>query len=76
MAIIIEKTDAAFNTQLKNFAGKISNYSATLGLTAAEVTAIKADSVAFDYLTTNQASVLVKMCQYSPLLYKHWLYPL
>ncbi len=57
MATFIEKTDPAFNLQLKNFANKISNYSAALGLTAAEVTAIKADSAAFDYILSNQLAI-------------------
>jgi hypothetical protein len=57
MAIFIEKTDTAFNLQLKNFANKISNYSAALGLTAAEVTAVKADAAAVDYVFGNQLTV-------------------
>jgi hypothetical protein len=57
MALIVEKADAAFNLQLKNFANKISTYSTALGLTAAEVTAIKADAAAFDYLLSNQEAV-------------------
>lgn len=56
MAVNIEKNDMAFNTQLKNFASKIGTYGPTLGLTAAEIAAIKTDSVAFDYVLTNQVS--------------------
>ena len=57
MAIFIEKVDAAFNLQLKNFANKISTYSTALGLTATEVSAVKADAAAFDYILGNQLAV-------------------
>jgi hypothetical protein len=57
MAILIEKTDTAFNLQLKNFASKISTYSTALGLTAAEVTSIKADAAAFDFILNTQLAV-------------------
>ena len=57
MAINIERTDAEFNVQLGNFANKISTYSAALGVTAADVTSIKADALAFSYVLTNQMSV-------------------
>jgi hypothetical protein len=53
MATFIETTDAGFNLQLKNFASKISTYSATLALSAADVSSVKADSVAFDYIMGN-----------------------
>lgn len=49
MTTYIEKTDAAFNLQLKNFAGKIGSYATTLGITPAQVSSVKADALAFDY---------------------------
>lgn len=57
MALLIEKTDTALNAQLKNFAAKISTYSAALGLTAAEESSVKADALAFDYVITNQLAM-------------------
>lgn len=57
MATFIERTDAAFNAQLKNCANKIGTYSAALGLTAAEVAALKADALANDYVLNNQTTV-------------------
>jgi hypothetical protein len=56
MALLIEKTDAAFNAQLKNFANKIPTYQTILGATAAEVASSKADSLAMDYTITNQVT--------------------
>lgn len=57
MAINIKKGDVEFNMQLKNFASKISKYGTTLGLTPAEVTAVQADALAFDYVLNNQTAV-------------------
>lgn len=50
MTIFIERQDAAFNLQLKNFAAKINTYATALGITAAQVNSIKADSLYFDYV--------------------------
>ena len=50
MTIFIERQDAAFNLQLKNFVAKIGTYATPLGLTAAQVNAVKADSLYFDYV--------------------------
>jgi hypothetical protein len=49
MNIYIEKTDAAFNLQLKNFAAKIGTYATPLGISPADIASIKADALAFDY---------------------------
>lgn len=49
MTIYIERQDAAFNLQLKNFATKIATYATALGVTPAQVTSIKADSAFFDF---------------------------
>src|SRR5258708_4778168 len=57
MATLIERTDAAFNAQLKNCSNKISNYSGALALTAADVAALKADSLATDYIQINLLAV-------------------
>jgi hypothetical protein len=54
MALIIEKNDAAFNAQLKNFVNKIDTYKATLGLSADEVSSVTGDALAFDYVVTSQ----------------------
>ncbi|MHB8261792.1 MAG: hypothetical protein ACYDCN_12715 [Bacteroidia bacterium] len=52
MSTFIERKDADFNLQLKNFASKISRYQTLFGLTTAQIDAIKADSLAFDYVLT------------------------
>jgi len=57
MGTFIEGTDRAFNTQLKSFANKLANYNTLLGISAAELTAIRADAIAFDYVMTNQETV-------------------
>jgi len=57
MATKIEKSDTAFNAQLKNFANKLANYNTLLGVSAADLTAIRADSIAFDYVMSNQELV-------------------
>ena len=57
MALVIEKNDAAFNAQLKNFVNKITTYSTALGLTAAEVASVKADATALDYILGNQVAI-------------------
>lgn len=57
MATLIEKSDLAFNAQLKTFAGNIDNYSTPLGLTAAEVNSVKADSLALSYMMDGQDAV-------------------
>ena len=57
MALLIEKSDSGFNTQLKTFNGKIDTYKTALGLTDAEVAATKADAAAFDFLLTAQDAV-------------------
>jgi hypothetical protein len=49
MSVFIAQTDAAFNLQLKNFVNKIPTYSAALGVTAAQIATVKADSLAFDF---------------------------
>jgi len=50
MSTFIEKADAEFNLQLKTFATKIPTYQVLFGLTNAQVAAVKADSLAFDYM--------------------------
>ena len=50
MTILIEREDVAFNLQLKTFASKIATYQTLFGLTNAQVAAVKADSLAFDYM--------------------------
>jgi len=57
MAIYIEDNDVKFNSQFKNFSNKIGTYAPLLGLSAAEVTAIKADSVAVDYVLGNLVTI-------------------
>jgi hypothetical protein len=57
MATLIEKSDLAFNAQLKTFAGNIDNYSTPLGLTSAEVNSVKADSLALSYMMDGQDAV-------------------
>jgi len=57
MATYIENADAAFNSQLKNFANKIGAYGPALGLTPAEIAAIKIDAAAFDYIFINQMAM-------------------
>ena len=51
MEILIQGTDAGFNLQLTNFAGKIGSptYVALFNLTPAQVAAITADALAFAY---------------------------
>jgi hypothetical protein len=44
-------SDEQLNNMLSNFAGKIDNYSGTLTLTIEEVADVKADHLAFDYVT-------------------------
>ena len=55
--ILIERTDAAFNLQLKNIANKISGYAPLFGLSAAVVAATKADSLAFDYALNSMVTI-------------------
>ncbi|MEO8761708.1 MAG: hypothetical protein ABI388_09730 [Bacteroidia bacterium] len=50
MTIYIERQDAAFNLQLKNFVAKIGTYATPLGLTTAQINSIKADALYFDYV--------------------------
>ncbi|GHN01664.1 hypothetical protein WSM22_31530 [Cytophagales bacterium WSM2-2] len=57
MAIFIESNEIAFNSQFKNFANKISIHGPTLGLLPAEITAIKADSAANDYMITSNVQI-------------------
>src|ERR1700752_5419 len=49
MTTHIETSDAGFNLQLKTFVSKIPGYATLFGLNAAQINAVKADSVAFDY---------------------------
>lgn len=55
MGLYLEKGDVPLRIQMKNLAGKIDNYAAALELTAAEVTSIKKDAAALDYVVTIQA---------------------
>jgi len=57
MATFIEKSDSLFNGQIKNFANKLPLYGTALGLTAAEIASVKADSLAVDYVFGNQLTV-------------------
>ncbi|MGC4023065.1 MAG: hypothetical protein QM734_14535 [Cyclobacteriaceae bacterium] len=57
MPVKIEMSEPGFNSQLKNFSSKIGTYATALGVTTAEVTSIKADSAAIDYIMTCQASI-------------------
>jgi hypothetical protein len=49
MSVFIDPNDAAFNLQLKNFVNKITIYSTVLGVSAADIASVKADSLAYDY---------------------------
>ena len=55
--VLIERTDAAFNLQLKNVANKLPTYQSTFGLSAAIVATTKADSIAFDYTLNNTVTI-------------------
>lgn len=54
MIFHIPKSDLAFNILLRNFATKIGKYGSSLGITEKEITTLKADSVAFDYVINCQ----------------------
>ena len=45
----LQQNDDAFNAQLQTFKNTIANYSALLGVTAAQITAQAADATYFDY---------------------------
>ncbi len=49
MTTHIETSDAGFNLQLKTFVSKIPGYATLFGLSTAQINAVKADSLAFDY---------------------------
>ena len=57
MSTTIDRTDAGFNLQLKTFVGKIGTYAATFGLTTAQVNAVKADSLFFDYVLNSMLTM-------------------
>ena len=45
----IQPNDDAYNAQLQTFKNTIANYSALLGVTAAQITGQSADAAYFDY---------------------------
>ena len=69
MSIYVERTDAAFNLQLKTFASKIGTYSTTLGLTPTQVATVNADSLFFDYVINSMLTMQTFAHSYTK--YKH-----
>ena len=53
MGSYLETTDEKFALQLSNFSSKIGTYSATFGLTAAEIESINADATYFTWAVNN-----------------------
>lgn len=57
MEILTERTDNGFNLQINKFASKIDEDGEDLGLTPAEIQAVKDDAVATNYVYGNQITV-------------------
>ncbi len=71
MPIFINPTDEGFATQIDTFCQNIDTYSAALGLSAGQVTAVKKDRDAFIY--SYKASVLVDAHKQEVTKYKNLL---
>ena len=65
MATYIEKTDINFCTQLSSFAYTIDKYSGLFNISAENVTKIKNNSLAYEYLVDNQRAIKAFYKSYS-----------